>query len=293
MVETRSKRLFEILAPERKTRLMDIGANPTHEPPYQALFDAGQSVLYGFEPYQDAYDRLVSQATENEKYYPYAVGRARNAEFKVCAGPSFSSLFEPSQPHIDYLGQWKRALQVSERVKIKTVALDDIEDMARPDFLKMDVQGAELEILNAGQETLSEAVAIMPEIRFFQIYEKEPMFGELDTALRKMGFMLLKILPGATLRIISSHIHRLRPVMTRSQMIDADAIYVRDLVTHDYSSEQLKHLALLADGVFHSIDLVLRCLDMLVERGELPGDAIEAYIALLPRNYLAPERKTA
>jgi hypothetical protein len=74
--------------------------------------------------------------------------------------------------------------------------------------------------------------------------------------------------------------------MTRNQMVDADAIYIRDIAEPDgLSDTQLAHMALLADAVFTSIDLVLRCLDLLCERGRITEVEIDTYIDKLPRNF--------
>lgn len=270
---------------------MDIGANPTHDPPYLALMKSGFCELQGFEPQPEAYEKLESAKQENETYYPYAIGSSRPATFHVCKGQSFSSIFPPSLKHIRHLGHWGGAMQVSQTAEMKIHALDDVPDLSKPDFLKMDVQGAELEILEGGQNCLSDAIAIMPEIRFFRLYEGEPMFGELDTALRNMGFMLVKILPGATLRITSSQMQRIRPAMTRSQMIDADAIYIRDMVDHRYCDEQLKRLAILCDGIFDAVDITLRCLDLLVEQGVSDASVIDQYIDTLPANFRVPTQE--
>ena len=137
---------------------------------------------------------------------------------------------------------------------------------------------------------LSDAVVIMPELRFFQLYEDEPMLGRVDQKLREMGFMLHKILPGASVRLTSSRIDRLRPSMTRNQMVDADAIYIRDIARHaEMSDGQLSHLALLADAVFTSMDVVLRCLDLLVARAAIPETVIDTYISKLPRNFVVQQ----
>ena len=78
--------------------------------------------------------------------------------------------------------------------------------------------------------------------------------------------------------------------MTRNQMIDADAIYVRDIAQPDLmSDEQIANLALLADAVFASMDLVLRCLEILVDRKAIPETVIDEYIAKLPRKFRVPQ----
>lgn len=288
-VAARARLLAGAAGITRLSRIMDIGANPIHPPPYAALRQAGLCTVYGFEPHPAAFAKLQQEAGRDEVYYPYAVGSGRMATYHQCHNGPFSSLFTPSRTQLAFLGQWEKALEVVDAIEIQTHALDSIEGVDAPDLLKLDVQGAELEIISSGSATLKDAVCIIPEIRYFRIYENEPMMGELDQHLRAMGFMLHKLLPGAHVRIMSSQINRLRPVRTQSQMIDADAIYIRDLARPDgFSDAQLGHLAIFADSVFDSKDLVLRCLDLLVARGRASETMIDQYIGLLPQSYLRP-----
>ncbi|MEM7644356.1 MAG: FkbM family methyltransferase [Pseudomonadota bacterium] len=275
--------LHRVLRLPRLTRIMDVGANPANVPDYAGLRDAGLAEIHGFEPGQEAFAKLMEAKRENEAYHPHAIGKGGRGTFYATVGGSMASLFKPSERQIEALGHWKPSLTVREEIDLETQALDSIPDLPKPDLLKMDTQGAELDILDGGRRILSDAVAIVPEVRFFQLYEGEPMLGRVDVRLREMGFMLHKILPGARLRLISSRIGKLRPAMTRNQMIDADAIYVRDIAYPERMSDaQIGHLALLADAVFNSMDLVLRCLDLLVGRGAFDDDHIDTYISKLP-----------
>ena len=72
---------------------------------------------------------------------------------------------------------------------IQTIRLDDIENVKSPDFLKMDVQGAELEIIKNGTNKLKDCLAIQLEVSYFNLYEKQPSFGEVDVYLRELGFI--------------------------------------------------------------------------------------------------------
>ena len=47
--------------------------------------------------------------------------------------------------------------------------------------------------------------------------------------------------------------------------------------------EEMKRLALAAGTIFDSHDLVLKCLDHLVERGAVAADAPDRYVDSLPR----------
>lgn len=269
---------------------MDIGANPINRPPYADLAENDAAEVHGFEPGEKAFARLDAQKGASEVYYPFAVGAGGDGTFHNCHNETFSSLFAPDLDQIKALGHWEKALTVAGTTPVTTLRLDDVDDMVRPDMLKMDTQGAELAILEGGTKTLADTVVIMPELRFFRLYEGEPMLGRVDQQLRDMGFMFHKLMPATSLRLISSRIERLRPGPTRNQMIDADAIYIRDIAKPAaMTDQQIAHLALLADSVFGSIDLVLRCLDLLTERGEYSAELIDTYIDKLPDKFRVAE----
>ena len=275
-------------------QVLDIGANPTHRAPYADLIDARLAEVHGFEPHPQAFERLEQMKSAQQHYYNHAVGDGRAATFYQCENGSFSSLYRPSAEHFDYLGHWGKSRQIVAEHAVQTITLDTTPGLAAPDFVKMDVQGAEHAILKGGRRTIENTVCIMPEIRYFRLYEGEKMFGVVDNLLRDCGFMLLKILPGACLRLASSRSERLRGTMARSQMIDADAVYIRDLTNPDnYTARQLGCLALLADAVFDSKDLVLRCLDLMVARGVLEDSALDTYLGLLPAAYVLPAQPAA
>ncbi len=282
--------LVEALPLGRRMRVMDVGANPANRPAYADLVDAGAAEVHGFEPGEEAFLRLEETKGPHEVYHPHAVGKGGDATFYALENGSFSSLYRPDLGQVAALGHWHNSMKIQAEIPLTTVSLDGIADLPRPDMLKMDTQGAELEILEGGRNVLSGAVVVMPEVRFYRLYQDEPMLGRVDQCLRDMGFMLHKFLPGAVVRLTSSRIARLRPAMTRNQMVDADAIYIRDIARHtEMSDAQLSRLALFADAVFTSMDLVLRCLDLLVARGAIAEDVIDTYITKLPRNFLAPQ----
>ena len=133
--------LAETLPFGRLTRVMDVGANPVNRPAYADLVDAGHVEVHGFEPGDEAFQRLDKTKGPHEVYHPHAVGSGGQAMFHVCENGSFSSLFAPDRSQIDALGHWHKSMTVNEKIPVKTVALDKIKDLPRPDMLKMDTQG--------------------------------------------------------------------------------------------------------------------------------------------------------
>ena len=67
--------LIELLAPDRLTSVVDIGANPFEgDPPYKAMLQRRMCRLIGFEPQAEALAQLQSSKGDLETYLPYAVG---------------------------------------------------------------------------------------------------------------------------------------------------------------------------------------------------------------------------
>lgn len=89
--------------------------------------------------------------------------------------------------------------EVVERHELATITLDavierDGEHLPAPDYLSIDTQGTELEILQGGLETLTKNVlAVFVEVGFAPTYEGQPMFSALEAFLRAQGFALASL----------------------------------------------------------------------------------------------------
>ena len=57
------------------------------------------------------------------------------------------------------------------------------------DFLKIDIQGAERDVLAHARAKLAETVAIQTEISFVPLYKDQPTLGDIDLELRGQGFL--------------------------------------------------------------------------------------------------------
>ena len=192
-----------------------------------------------------------------------------------------TSLFEPDQATLALFKVLQPLAEVLERVELQTHRLDDLAEIEQIDFLKIDVQGAELMVFQSGQQKLSNAVAIQTEVSFVTLYEGQPAMGVVDVELRKQGFIphcfaAVKQWP------IAPCVLNDNPTEPLNQLLEADIVYIRD-ITRDaaMTDEQLKHLAIIAHHCYGSYDLALRCVFLLEKRGGLPIGAEKAYLRLL------------
>lgn len=272
--------LIDILKPGRLTSIIDVGANPIDgNPPYKAMLEAGLCQIIGFEPQPEALARLRKSATENETYLPYALGDGREHTLHICRESGMTSLLEPDNQRLKLFNLFEKFGDVSERISINTVRLDDVKEINELDFLKIDVQGSELSIFSNGIELLRKATAVQTEVSFIPLYVNQPTFGQLDTFLRKLDFV-----PHCFSSIkrwaLSPTVFNNNPRSPGNQLLEADIIYVKDFPKLiKMESEKIKHLAMVSHHIFRSFDLVNLTLLELEKRGEIKRDSVKQYIA--------------
>ena len=80
-------------------------------------------------------------------------------------------------------------------------------------FLKIDVQGAEIEVLKGGQETLNRTVAIQLEVPFVRYNEGTPNFSEIISFMGNAGFSAIEISNSTIMRDV---------------MVQSDLIFVKN-----------------------------------------------------------------
>lgn len=275
------------LTPE-DMKILDVGANPINVPDYQLLVERGMCHVWGFEPNPKAFAELDKSQNDKATYFPNAIGPQGKGTFYAHEFAVLSSLFKIHRPSADFLGRERWYEKTVTEMEMDLVTLDSLDGLPRVDLLKMDLQGGELSVMQGGRDTLSEAMVVIPEIRFHRMYEDEPLWAELDLELRDQGFKLHKFITQKALPVKNSQWRKLDRKAVGAQLLDGDAVYVRNLENIDaISTHQLKQLAIAATIVFESYDLALHCLDALVARGDIAADAPKRFVATLPSAVLA------
>lgn len=286
--DRRRQVLTSALSPSRRLRICDVGANPLSVPPYQGLLDDGIAEVYGFEPNLEAFEKLQTSKGTHETYFPNAVGAEGERTLYLHPKSGFSSLFPLDGDRLRRIG--KEHLERKDDIvelPVSTIPLDKVKGLPEIDVLKMDVQGAEKEVLEGGTVRLASALAIVTEVRFYQLYRGEPTFGDLDVLLRAMGFRLHKFL--FTKSVMLPHAHEAQTVRKNltSQLLDGDAVYLRDNDLDTLGDDAAIHLAFIADAIADAPDLALGCLDLLAAREKLEPGVIDAYITRFRHHQIA------
>jgi len=272
--------LVTLLAPQRTTHVVDVGANPIDgDSPYKHMLSKGLCSVIGFEPQADALAKLNRNKGNLETYLPYVIGRGGPAELKVCRYPGWTSLLQPRQAALHVFPQFQSNASVTSYVPVQTHRLDDVSEVQPFDFLKIDVQGGELDVFEGARQHLQHAVAIQTEVSFIALYKGQPTFGVIDQTLRGMGFVPHCFASVKNWPIAPLNLPQGEEAAPPHQLLEADVVYVKDFIDPvQMNSEQLKHLALLMHHCYGSVDLVGRCIDLLQRQSAVPADTLQRYV---------------
>ena len=272
--------ISDILQLKSLINIVDIGANPIDgDPPYKLLLKDGHARIMGFEPNQAALDQLNLKKGPNETYLSDAVFDGSEQELRVCVAQGMNSLLEPNLDLLSYFHGFPNWGKVNERIKIETIRLDDVKEIKDLDYLKIDIQGGELEVFKNGVKKLKDCLVIQTEVEFLPMYEGQPLFSEVELFLRNKGFIFHRFAPLVSLTIqpmiVENDIYK-----GLSQTFWADAIFIKDFTKFDQLSVlKLKKMALILHDVYGSMDIVLRAL--MAHDKKAKTNLAEKYIAAI------------
>jgi FkbM family methyltransferase len=245
-----------------RLKIVDVGAMSLGEgtDPYSPLTMATPCDVYGFEPVAEEFEKLKASAKPGHHYLPYFVGDGSARTFYECNFTMTSSLFEPNTALLAKFQNLEELARVQKTYPVQTTRLDDIPELKGTDFLKADVQGAELMVLEGAPRLLDDALVVHAEVEFVQLYKDQPLFADVDAHLRSKGFVLHLL--GKVGRTFKPLIFRNDVNAGLSQILWGDAVYVRDFMSFDrLSGQALLKIATILHETYHSVDLVAVALE--------------------------------
>ena len=250
--------------------LLEVGAvkiSEEEEPFYELLDYFPSSKIVGFEIDKEVCDKMNLSARDGVKYYPHALGEFNESkELYITNHPMCSSLYKPNEDLISLYHNFEAAY-LKSKTTIETITLDNFletNNIGSLDFIKIDVQGAELDIFRGGKKALNDVLKIVCEVEFIHHYENQPLFGDVCKFLNGYDLMFNKFLgiAGRSLRPIVFNSNK----NFASQHIWSDAIFIKHVQKiSKLSDKKLLKLSLLS-AVYGSLDLTHYCLSRFDER---------------------------
>jgi FkbM family methyltransferase len=181
--------------------------------------------IVGFEPLGEEAARRAAHEPA-VKILPYFIGNGEDVTFHINAFNPTSSIY-PSNPDMKKFKGLSIVLPTLSTEPATSRRLDDI--ITRCDYLKIDVQGAELKVLHGAARLLEEVSAVHLECEFDEVYVGQPLFADIDLYLRAAGFELIDLLePGY------DTYQEAPPGCSGSRLLWNDALYMkRDYLMSD------------------------------------------------------------
>lgn len=241
---------------ENKTpiKICDIGASPKDKTKFiEELFISTNSTLIGFEPNNDEFEKLEKD-NPRKKYYNFGIGDGKEKILNICKAVGMSSFLEPDFDYLNNFYGFDKWSQIVNKVNVKTKKLSDISD--KIDFLKIDVQGYESEVINHGKDKIKDSLVIQLETSPTPLYKNEKTLSATILELEKLGFTL-HMFNNLNTRSFKPTIVNNNPYTGINHLFQVDCVLIKNLkIINDYEIESLKKLILILFYSFKSYDLV-------------------------------------
>jgi FkbM family methyltransferase len=254
--------------------IVDVGASAINDKiGYEFLVDIGAASVLGFEPDPEAFKKLPS--SNNRKFCEVALGDGTTQHLNVCFASGMNSILDPDMRWLELFPNFAKWGSVKQKISVSTQRLDDITEAKSSRFLKLDVQGAEMMILQNGESLLDDLVLIQLEASPTPLYHGEATFFELGLWLQQRDYVLHTL----------SHINKrnLKPYGTdenpfagKHHIFQVDAVFMPNpLNWNTLSKERLEALAFLSHAIYRSYDVAMLAMETLDKRDK--GSRVESY----------------
>lgn len=195
-------RMQRILQYQEIDLVLDVGANVGQYGRY--LREIGYTgKIISFEPLSSAYEQLtaVSRKVPLWEIAPCAAIGNRDGEITInISKNSVSSstlpmlaLHRSVAPEAEYC-----ASETVKIFKLDTIASAYIDKNSHSMYLKIDVQGQEMHVLEGASQILRSVKGIQLELSLVPLYEGETLFRDMLDYLGKLGYELYAVIPGFT-----------------------------------------------------------------------------------------------
>lgn len=155
--------------------------------------------IYTFEPVPE----LFSRSVERFKQFNYKINSYNYALSDRIGSSTMYLSEEESNPDIVSMSSsllvpkehlvYSPTTLFKKNILVRTTTIDNWareNNIPVIDFLKLDIQGNELNVLKASLNILSTVKAVLMEVEFIEAYEGQFLFGDIKDWMEQQGFKL-------------------------------------------------------------------------------------------------------
>lgn len=251
----------------------------------------------GFEPDPDELARLRGQDAGpwmSAKFLPYAIAGTTGRQTLFVPVDAQSASLMRHDTEIGRRFKKQQFFDVQKTIDADTLSLGDairLAGTATPDYLKIDIEGAELEVFEASPGVMKNVLAVKTEVSFLPHRHEQPLSHHVEAYFKAQGFDLMDILEPAHWRREGHLLHPYMapecPSYSRGQIVHADHLYFRNPDALESAVGQLIKLALIsmAFGYFDNALMILERPDLQPHLRRLDGAAPEGIVNSAARKY--------
>jgi FkbM family methyltransferase len=246
-------RLMDLLPEGERVVIVDGGAREVDRDARWRPFPPKRLRFIGFEPDKAEAERLNATPGPGGlewQFIPAGLWGSSGEKVFEHNKASGGSSFLPQNREVTDRWKFENPTQISLAHEIfypigqETMRVVSLADWANEsgvrtvDFIKLNVQGAEHEILDGAGPILDSALGILIEVAFVESYRKRPFFSDTDQFLRSRGFTFFDLLAHhyigrANSPIAAQHLATAEPklgqlVSAWGQLIEGHALYLKD-----------------------------------------------------------------
>lgn len=272
--------------------LVDVGAaGGLHKrwDPYRKVL---KSIL--FEPDKEEYNKLIANKSENTLVINSAVAEEyKVVDFNICRWQEVSSIYTPNRPILDRYEDSNR-FDIDRTISLEANSINRLlqeQNIGEIDFIKIDTQGSELDILKGTSNYFQSLIGLEVEVEFIELYDGQPLFSEVNNFIESKDFSLIDLRKCYWKRKGNSNSNR------KGQLIYADALYFKlpENVVTLKQLDQEKILKSIYIYLAYGYDDLARSLLNLSENHSLISmqfaESIKEVLKLNSRDYVLPNFK--
>ncbi len=170
--------------------LIDVGAAGDLIPRWKKI---SRYVNYhGFEPDKRSRNKLLKKNNNCKSYKIHdkiISNKIGKQKFYLCQGELNSSTFKPNES-LYSLYPLSDRFKIKNELLLESTTIDSLK-FKNADFIKLDIQGGELDALIGGKKTLKKTLGLEIEVEFQHIYKNQPLFNKVFEFLTSNNFAFI------------------------------------------------------------------------------------------------------